>query len=83
MKALEPHLEIASKTDDKWPVRKCFRHLANRLDQLDYKAAIETGLPIGSGEIESSHRHVIQERFKTQGLGGKRKTPTICWHCEP
>jgi hypothetical protein len=71
LKALEPHLEPASRTDDKSPVRKCFRYLGNRLDQLDYKAAIEAGLPIGSGEIESSHRHVIQERLKISGAWWK------------
>jgi hypothetical protein len=31
---------------------------------MDYQKAISKGLPIGSGEIESSHRHVIQKRLK-------------------
>jgi len=43
------------------------RYLRNRLDQLDYQGAIQQGLPIGSGEIESAHRYVIQERLKLPG----------------
>jgi hypothetical protein len=46
------------------PVRACHRYLSNRTNQLDYKGAIEEGLPIGSGEIESAHRYVIQKRLK-------------------
>lgn len=43
------------------------RYLENRLGQLDYKGAIERGLPIGSGLIESGHRHVLQQRLKIPG----------------
>ncbi len=42
----------------------CHRYLSNRTNQLDYKTAIDAELPIGSGEIESAHRYVIQERLK-------------------
>ena len=49
------------------PVAACDRYLRNRLSQLDYKGALEQGLPIGSGEIESAHRYVIQERLKLPG----------------
>jgi hypothetical protein len=34
---------------------------------LDYKSALENDLPIGSGEIESAHRYVIQKRLKVAG----------------
>ncbi|OGV34017.1 MAG: hypothetical protein A3E88_04695 [Legionellales bacterium RIFCSPHIGHO2_12_FULL_35_11] len=34
---------------------------------MDYKSAIEKGLPIGSGEIESAHRYVLQKRLKLSG----------------
>jgi hypothetical protein len=37
------------------------------MHQLDYKTAIENKLPIGSGEIETAHRYVIQKRLKTPG----------------
>jgi hypothetical protein len=47
-------------------VRSCYRYLSNRLDQLDYLGAILNKLPIGSGEIESGHRHVVQKRMNFQ-----------------
>ena len=49
------------------PVRRCWRYLSSRQQQLDYCGAIAQGLPIGSGEIESAHRHVIQARLKRPG----------------
>jgi hypothetical protein len=55
----------ADHDDD--PVTACDRYLRNRLDQLDYQGAIQRGLPIGSGEIESAHRYIIQERIKLPG----------------
>ena len=56
------------------PVEKCYRYLDNRKDYLDYKDAIEKDLPIGSGEIESSHRYVIQKRLKIAGAWWKCET---------
>jgi hypothetical protein len=63
---LEPFLESEQVDDNKEPVpvRRCYRYLYNRTEQLDYKTAIEKELPIGSGEIESAHRYVIQKRLK-------------------
>jgi hypothetical protein len=55
----------ADKDDD--PVTACDRYLRHRLDQLDYQGALQRGLPIGSGEIESAHRYLIQERLKLPG----------------
>lgn len=49
------------------PVRQCWRYLGQRQDQLDYKGAISQGLPIGSGEIESAHRYVVQKRLQLPG----------------
>ena len=49
------------------PVRACHRYIKNRPHQLDYKAALAQGLPIGSGEIESAHRYIIQQRLKLPG----------------
>lgn len=56
------------------PVEKCFRYLTNRKDSLDYKDALNKDLPIGSGEVESSHRHVIQKRLKIAGAWWKPET---------
>jgi Uncharacterised protein family (UPF0236) len=67
LKALRPHLELDSVPDKKAPVRAAYRYIHNRLEQLDYKGAIAQDLPIGSGEIESAHRYVIQQRLKRSG----------------
>jgi hypothetical protein len=64
---LSPHLEPPSVSNENAPVRAAHRYIRNRLDQFDYRAAIEAGLPIGSGEVESAHRYVIQERLKISG----------------
>ena len=63
LEALAPCLEASREG----PVSDCDRYLRNRLTQLDYQGALEKGLPIGSGEIESAHRYVIQERLKLPG----------------
>jgi hypothetical protein len=65
LRALNPHLEPATQTQA--PVRAAHRYLSGRRDQLDYAGARARGLPIGSGEIESGHRHVIQQRLKRAG----------------
>jgi hypothetical protein len=39
----------------------------NRPGQFEYKTAIENELPIGSGKVESTHRHTIQKRLKKAG----------------
>lgn len=53
--------------DGDQPVRACHRYITNRPGQFDYPAAIASGLPIGSGEVESAHRYVIQKRLKLPG----------------
>jgi hypothetical protein len=67
MEALEPHLEPESTAEKESPVRNGYRYLHNRLDCLDYPRALALGLPIGSGMIESGHRHVLQARLKKAG----------------
>jgi hypothetical protein len=37
------------------------------MDQLNYQDALNKNLPIGSGEIESAHRYVVQKRLKLAG----------------
>ena len=74
MKALEPHLEPEKTADEFSPVRCCYRYLRNRLDCVDYPRAIEAQLPIGSGLIESGHRHVLQARLKRPGTAWLQET---------
>jgi hypothetical protein len=67
IEALEPHLEQKGTADEEAPVRNGYRYLNNRLGCLDYPRALELGLPIGSGMIESGHRHVLHARLKKAG----------------
>ena len=67
LQALHPQLEDAGVADGEAPVRQCHRYLSQRDDQLHYQKAIERGLPIGSGEIESAHRYIVQQRLKRPG----------------
>ena len=68
---LKPHLEPENLPDEQAPVRACYRYLINRPGQFNYQNAIQDDLPIGSGEIESAHRYVIQERLKLSGCWWK------------
>lgn len=65
--ALAEHLEPIGTPEEEAPVRNGHRYLTNRLDCLDYPRALKLGLPIGSGMIESGHRHVLQARLKKAG----------------
>lgn len=67
--ALMPFIEDKTVADSDAPVRVCHRYISNRLalNQLDYQSALVDDLPIGSGEIESAHRYVIQKRLKLAG----------------
>jgi hypothetical protein len=68
---LPPYVEAEAVDTDHAPVRACLRYLHNRQHLLDYKGAIEKGLPLGSGEIESAHRYIIQHRLKVPGAWWK------------
>lgn len=69
LRSLEPHLE--SSGTEEAPVSAAHRYLTERHDYLDYVGAKTANLPIGSGEIESGHRHVIQKRLKLAGAWWK------------
>lgn len=64
---MEAFSEPASVTDEQAPVRSAIRYLSNRLSALNYPAAIARALPIGSGLIESGHKHVLHARLKQAG----------------
>lgn len=65
LQCLETKREPAQQEEA--PVRSAFNYLNERKDHLDYAGAKAADLPIGSGEIEGGHRHVIQERLKISG----------------
>jgi len=71
LQELMPHIEPDSVLDKDAPARCCYRYIRNRLFQFNYKEALEQGLPIGSGEVESAHRYVIQDRLKIAGAWWK------------
>jgi hypothetical protein len=67
LRALAGHCEPPEVDDEHAPVRTCHRYLSARANQLNYRQALADGLPIGSGEIESAHRYVAQQRLKRPG----------------
>ena len=64
---LAAHREAEDVADESAPVRRCERYIRARLEHLDYAGAIARELPIGSGEIESGNRSVLQARLKLSG----------------
>jgi hypothetical protein len=69
LRSLAPHLEPPHSPET--PVRTAHQYLSQRRSHLDYAGARVRQLPIGSGEIESAHRHVIQQRLKLSGCWWK------------
>ena len=65
LNALEPHREPEQQQEA--PVRTAHGYISQRQQYMDYAAALAAGLPIGSGEVEGSHRHVLQKRLKIAG----------------
>jgi hypothetical protein len=64
---MEAFSESASVTEEQAPVRSAIRYLSNRLSALNYLAAMARALPIGSGLIESGHKHVLHAHLKQAG----------------
>lgn len=64
---LGEQIEPGGTLEEEAPVRNAHRYLTNRIDCLDYPTALKLGLPIGSGLIESGHRHVLHARLKKAG----------------
>jgi hypothetical protein len=62
---LAPHLETEQQKEA--PVRSAHTYINERQQHLDYASAKAQGLPIGSGEVEGGHRHVLQKRLKISG----------------
>jgi len=58
---------LTDEGQERIKVNDCLRYIENREDNLDYQTAKENGLPIGSGEVESSQKSVIQKRLKLTG----------------
>jgi hypothetical protein len=65
LRSLQKHLEPPAQAEH--PVRLAYRYLWERTEYLNFQTARQKNLPIGSGEVESSHRHIIQKRLKLSG----------------
>lgn len=65
LRALEPHQEPEQQKEV--PVRSAHGYIRQRQQYMDYAGALAAGLPIGSGEVEGAHRHVLQKRLKIAG----------------
>jgi hypothetical protein len=67
LQTLETFVEAPGTPEEEAPVRNALRYLSNRLEDLDYPRALAAQLPIGSGLIESGHKHVLHARLKVAG----------------
>jgi hypothetical protein len=63
--ALEKQIEPPDREEA--PVRSAHGYISERREHMDYAGARAADLPIGSGEVESGHRHVLQKRLKVAG----------------
>ena len=63
--ALQPHREPQEQKEA--PVRSAHDYIDERRQHMDYAGALTAELPIGSGEVEGGHRHVLQQRLKIAG----------------
>lgn len=63
--------ELSGSTSEQSALSVAAQYLGNRKDQLEYHEAIKQDLPIGSGEVESGHRSVLQARLKKTGAWWK------------
>lgn len=66
-KLIEELNATLNRADAECAVAKAHQYLNNRAGNLNYPKALEAGLPIGSGEVESGHRSVLQARLKKPG----------------
>lgn len=64
---LKAHMNDPDKNCSECGAEKCYNYMIKRLNQFDYKGALEQGLPIGSGRVESGHKNIMQSRLKLSG----------------
>jgi hypothetical protein len=64
---LEACLFLCSTDKEKEAIVTLKRYCNNNAQRMQYAAFREAGLPVGSGIVESAHRHVLQQRMKRAG----------------
>lgn len=67
LQKLEAHINDSEQKEHVCAAIKCHQYIEKRTKHFNYKKALDEGLPIGSGEIESGHRSIIQKRLKLPG----------------
>lgn len=70
---IEQCLSLTRKSQDKRAIQDLIRYYRNNQHRMNYRLFRDKGLPIGSGTVESAHRHVLQRRMK---LAGQHWNPT-------
>ncbi|MDR1934638.1 MAG: hypothetical protein LBS49_03490 [Candidatus Accumulibacter sp.] len=77
--ARAPYREDRRIKDEEAPVRAGHSSLSGWLDQLHYDEALRQDWPIGSGEIESAHRYLVQQRLKRPGAWWRPHHAEYMW----
>ncbi|MFT5109812.1 MAG: hypothetical protein ACI9UA_005464, partial [Pseudoalteromonas tetraodonis] len=73
--AKEAYVFNLERPPGKEPAAVQFTELdGSMLPIVEFKGAIDAELPIGSGEVESTHRHLLQQRLKIPGVWWKKET---------
>jgi len=60
-------LHILQMATDNYRLQKLFGYATRFADAIDYQTYKDNGWTIGSGEVESTHRFIPQERLKLPG----------------
>jgi len=60
-------VQSTSKTEVGKALNDLIRYYENNVERMKYGSFTEKGYLIGSGAVESAHRHIIQQRLKRSG----------------
>ena len=58
----------AQSIEQETAVGRGLNYLSRRREMIDYRHFRNRGYPIGSGSVESSHKHVVHSRLKQAGM---------------
>ena len=67
LRELEACLFLCNTAEEKEAIMTLKRYCSNNAQRMQYATFREAGLPVGSGMVESAHRHVLQQRMKRAG----------------